>query len=511
MHLVCIFILSLLDTSWAATLRGVHPDILHRYKPIPIENVEMRNVNPRFSQGNYTNMFQCLESKEFIPFVFVNDHYCDCKDGSDEPGTNACSNQLFYCLNKGYHSLNISSSKVDDGVCDCCDGSDEGMLIVCENICEKLQYKLNKETIELEKVRKTAVKAKMQMIKQGRLDMTNAEIRKISINNDISKTKVIIDKLHNLWNSTRSNIQVDDLQGRIKFLEKTIISITSQYNEHFNFNNTVETDEEFEDDNSRRKHSDLFDVLMRRWNQYKKHSWIKDTEAPDTIIDFISDFFYSFYSYFVSFEYLPFTIFPSRYVVQSLFSNWLSKPTKSMKNDLDYLGSKLSEMREEHKKLIARSEVDYGRHCEFYSLDNRCFSKKQDGYEYEICLYGEAKQKIGEHGDSISLGKWDKFLDSNHTRAIFTRGQYCSEFERQLELKFVCGEKNEIGQIKEPNACKYEAIFYTPILCQEKAEDFQDVEMVNFFTMLGLSDDSICDCTVKTETGDISATEHVEL
>lgn len=510
MHLLCIFILLLLDTSLTATLRGVHPDMIHRYIPIPIENVEMRNVNPRFSKGNYTNMFQCLYSKEFIPFTFINDHYCDCKDGSDEPGTNACSNQLFYCLNKGYHSLNISSSKVDDGVCDCCDGSDEGTLIVCENICEKLQYELNKEAIQLENVRKASVKAKMQMIKQGRLDMTNTEIRKISINNDISKTKATIDKIHHLWGSTRSNTQVDDLQGRVKFLEKTITTIISQHNEHSNSNNPTDTDEEFEDNNSRHKHPDPVDILMRRWNQYKRHSWTKDAETQDTVIDSISDFFYSYYSYLLSFEYPPFTIFPSGYTIQSLFSNWLSKPTKSMEKDLDYLESNLSKMKEEHKKLIARSEIDYGQHCEFYSLDNQCFTKKQDGYEYEICLYGEAKQKIEGHG-SILLGKWDKFLDSNHTRAIFTKGHYCSGFERQLELKFVCGETNEIGQIKEPNTCKYEAIFYTPILCQEKADDFQDVEMASFFTMLGLSGDSICDCNVKTDTGDISATEHVEL
>lgn len=55
----------------------------------------------------------------------MNDDYCDCKDGSDEPGTSACSNGKYTCPNIGYVELELHSSKVNDGICDCCDGSDE--------------------------------------------------------------------------------------------------------------------------------------------------------------------------------------------------------------------------------------------------------------------------------------------------------------------------------------------------------------------------------------------------
>lgn len=30
--------------------------------------------------------FTCLTSGEVVPWEFVNDDYCDCKDGTDEPG-----------------------------------------------------------------------------------------------------------------------------------------------------------------------------------------------------------------------------------------------------------------------------------------------------------------------------------------------------------------------------------------------------------------------------------------
>lgn len=96
----------------------------------------VRGVPEHLHSKYLTDPFECDGGQKYSVSV-VNDGYCDCADGSDEPGTAACEESVFHCVNKGYKVTRLPSSRVDDQICDCCDGSDEGIVIKCPNTCKQ--------------------------------------------------------------------------------------------------------------------------------------------------------------------------------------------------------------------------------------------------------------------------------------------------------------------------------------------------------------------------------------
>ncbi|KAJ0703149.1 putative mannose-6-phosphate receptor binding domain superfamily, glucosidase II beta subunit [Helianthus annuus] len=79
---------------------------------------------------------KCRDGSNSFTKAQLNDDFCDCTDGTDEPGTSACPSGKFYCRNAGHSPLSVFSSRVNDGICDCCDGSDEyDGKVKCTNTC----------------------------------------------------------------------------------------------------------------------------------------------------------------------------------------------------------------------------------------------------------------------------------------------------------------------------------------------------------------------------------------
>ncbi|KAI9652822.1 MAG: hypothetical protein M1831_006347 [Alyxoria varia] len=134
-----------------------------------------RGVGPDFAKFYKSpSTFTCISNPSInLPPSSINDDYCDCPDGSDEPGTSACAHLSpyspsiqpppnaaaasaasavnstlalpgYYCKNKGHKPAYIPFTHLNDGVCDydiCCDGSDEWSGVSgtkCENRCTSI-------------------------------------------------------------------------------------------------------------------------------------------------------------------------------------------------------------------------------------------------------------------------------------------------------------------------------------------------------------------------------------
>jgi protein kinase C substrate 80K-H len=128
--------------------------------------------------------FRCADGSREIKISHLNDDFCDCRDGSDERGTSACS-QIpgapgFYCPNAGHTPKTVPPSRVNDGICDCCDGGDEydgpaGHPPRCANTCDSEAAVARVAQVEAEKVLRAGLAAKAEFLSAGRNFISKAK------------------------------------------------------------------------------------------------------------------------------------------------------------------------------------------------------------------------------------------------------------------------------------------------------------------------------------------------
>ncbi|WVF66594.1 hypothetical protein IAT40_001334 [Kwoniella sp. CBS 6097] len=173
-------------------------------KPLTPESI--RGLNPALydKYDPSSDVFTCLDGSKVILYSSINDDYCDCPDGSDEPGTSACAKGVSWCKNEGHVPGQVLSSRVNDGLCDpeCCDGSDEWATGSCPNRCEEIG-KAHREATEAErKTRKTGAKIRGTYIKwaQGEKKRLEDELEKKrgevkSKEAEVEKARVALEKV----------------------------------------------------------------------------------------------------------------------------------------------------------------------------------------------------------------------------------------------------------------------------------------------------------------------------
>ena len=118
-----------------------------------------------------------------LPKEMVNDDYCDCADGSDEPRTSACAGLeqrlTYWCENEGHKGKMISQTQINDGICDCCDGTDEFSTTAgCVNNCVEVATVYAKEEARLKAIRDAGLARKAELVAEAKRMIAEKEAQK---------------------------------------------------------------------------------------------------------------------------------------------------------------------------------------------------------------------------------------------------------------------------------------------------------------------------------------------
>ena len=163
---------------------------IHHLRGIPPTHQELY-------QPTANSQWKCLNTSQVIPYSAINDDYCDCDDGSDEPGTSACSGLArsttsFWCENVGHIPGFVKSGRVNDGICDpeCCDGSDEyNGITTCPNTCAKVGREYRKRLQEEANIRSAGAKIRASYIAETakKLSALRAEVASLEVEVEVAR------------------------------------------------------------------------------------------------------------------------------------------------------------------------------------------------------------------------------------------------------------------------------------------------------------------------------------
>ncbi|KAM5582213.1 glucosidase 2 subunit beta [Rosa sericea] len=143
-----------------------------------------------------SEVIKCKDGSKKFSRAQLNDDFCDCSDGTDEPGTSACPGGKFYCRNVGHAPLQLFSSRVNDGICDCCDGSDEyDGQVNCPNTCweagKVARDKLKKKIATYQE----GVAIRKQEVEQAKVAMAKDEAELSKLQSDQKTLKRLVEQL----------------------------------------------------------------------------------------------------------------------------------------------------------------------------------------------------------------------------------------------------------------------------------------------------------------------------
>jgi len=471
---------------------------------------------------NGLETFVCFDSgaaDDSIPFDAVNDDFCDCADGSDEPGTAACAGHtthLFYCPNEGSLPLYIYPSRVNDGLCDCCDGSDEWKAMMewptkCPNVCEQD----SKEIAKLEATWREGRDKRNALIKEAssehskvlqELDRLRALLPSLEI---IERARNSALEAVNLCWDTEKALQgrledevpaavgtpvkesVEDTQAiqggqvmegadKVEKNELEKVEVVSEYAKWMEGADKLQKDEvEKVEVLSEKKEVKNVEVV----SEYAK--WMEDADKVETdevelqtaevdeydtslenvevdkneVVSGEADgggFRQKLWERLSDLSQLPHLVWSQ---IWGEAVSPLEDAVNSMKDAHEEMSEKLRETKKRIQELESLLSNYNDDHAAYAGLEGKCVKKHVTQYTYEVCFFKDAKQ------DTVSLGTFKNWESADI--AFFDGGRTChGGIQRNLRVKFLCGLNEELVDVYEPNSCSYEATMHHVGACR---------------------------------------------
>ncbi|KAG7801940.1 hypothetical protein KL944_003008 [Ogataea haglerorum] len=465
----------------AGWIRGVEPDRQSIYKP------------------DEDGLWACLGNPEIkISFDKINDDYCDCPDGSDEPGTSACSLGRFYCANEGFKPNYLPSYRVNDGICDydlCCDGSDEpgGK---CPSRCAQMKQAWDEETAARNAViaKGLAKKAKIQHKAHKERTRLKYEISQLSA--EIEKLEQELHGLNQLQAPTEKESaiisvfeqldsklgdlslqiseklqQLNSKRQNLRNLEEIMETMSNEYNHNFNdpavkaaaqafqeysVNQGLSKDEKQSDHASEVKalFTDLQSQLRDSEAEVRRLAGRGD-EVEDELFDFKSTF---------------------KAMVNSFLGvskrHQKSPSTRESEKRKKEIEQELKRLRRDQQTKEEQLNKDYGPHQILMAMDD-CIVDKIGDYDYRLCFVDKVEQ-IDRNGHAVRIGRFERTEfdeEKLQLRLIYEHGDKCWNGPvRKATVQLECGEKNTIVAVTEPERCEYTLRVKSPIGCFESVE-----------------------------------------
>ncbi|XP_054277776.1 glucosidase 2 subunit beta-like [Macrosteles quadrilineatus] len=469
--------------------------------------------------------FTCFDGLRTIPFKYVNDDYCDCHDGTDEPGTPACPNGVFHCTNAGHKPLNIPSSRVNDGICDCCDASDEYLTGNCSDTCYVLgeearqqakqraellrqggelrqqlisrgkqmkQEKLSRaQSLERDKAEAEAVKKEKEILKQEaeaaesvaleayRL-VEEAEREKKQEEEKAQEQQEAFEHFQLIDSNQDGKITAAELEARQTF-DQNKDGVVSEDEVKFFLGIVEEADWDhflaevyprmkpffmmekglFQPPSEQKEEDDA----EHNSDQENPEEWGEEEEEKEEEEEQPED---EEKEHKDDAEQVDLEEDETKQKYDAATQGLIGDADKA-RADFESAERALRDVERELKHLQEGLEKDYGPEDDFSALDGECFEYSDREYTYKLCPFDQVSQKPRSGGAETRLGSWSGWAGAGdkYSAMMYDQGQSCwNGPQRSTYVDVICGLESAVTTASEPNRCEYRLTFTTPAACR---------------------------------------------